>query len=640
MRSVVAGLPLLCLRAAGGEYVEKIAQLRLHNDTSRAPLLPLPHTIYRAVTPARFPAAGYAFAVHSPSWCDGPCEADIRGLGVLNVYGRELPLPLPPRSAAVLPVPLPQNLRDDSYPEFWADMREIATVLHDCGAHAVLFYHGLTACSTTAMLRRQPGQLFGGQAGACAEGEGCGTVQVFGHCYTSLDGLKGDPLIRAGCRPPANGSRLPAVVQLDSTPASAMVDALERVAFSAMRNPHAPRNVTVDLLVTASACGNYGQFPAMFWSLVPLWTGLAFVWIALSCQIHASFATTIHSVMAVVPVLKLMDVAISAWLWTDCVASGTFSTSAVLAWVAIRSLYEPFFILIFLLIANGWCILRRDMSRATSLTISVVTSSLYVVLALNFLYAGNFWWLVGAMTVVTMVYSAVRVRGFVRELSDRMMAMDSEAFHEMHTQAQHKKGMFLRLERIVQLYLVVQIVDYAFVQHEWQGEHAWKSQVFEQLTEILVVTALGFTFRPKQPGSGEGGRYFLEVGTEPGGGGRRQVPFYEMSPTSTAPDAASGAASPAPGDGAGGGSGASGAVVVVNPNSASSSAAQRFAVGQVTPGGGGSERQSRHRSTRTSVGSAAVSDEEFSTGGGGAGAVGLPLPSVSFGAAVGAGSAI
>ena len=199
MRSVVAGLPLLCLRAAGGEYVEKIAQLRLHNDTSRAPLLPLPHTIYRAVTPARFPAAGYAFAVHSPSWCDGPCEADIRGLGVLNVYGRELPLPLPPRSAAVLPVPLPQNLRDDSYPEFWADMREIATVLHDCGAHAVLFYHGLTACSTTAMLRRQPGQLFGGQAGACAEGEGCGTVQVFGHCYTSLDGLKGDPLIRAGC---------------------------------------------------------------------------------------------------------------------------------------------------------------------------------------------------------------------------------------------------------------------------------------------------------------------------------------------------------------------------------------------------------------------------------------------------------
>jgi len=268
----------------------------------------------------------------------------------------------------------------------------------------------------------------------------------------------------------------------------------------------------------------------------------------------------------------------------------------VLAWVAIRSLYEPFFMLIFLLIANGWCILRRDMSRATSLTISVVTSSLYVVLALNFLYAGNFWWLVGAMTVVTMVYSAVRVRGFVRELSDRMMAMDSEAFHEMHTQAQHKKGMFLRLERIVQLYLVVQIVDYAFVQHEWQGEHAWKSQVFEQLTEILVVTSLGFTFRPKQPGSGEGGRYFLEVGTEPGGGGRRQVPFYEMSPTSTAPDTGSGGASPAPGDGAGGGSGASGAVVVVNPNSASSSAAQRFAVGQVTPGGGGSERRSRHRS--------------------------------------------
>ena len=40
MRRVVAALPLLCLRGAGGEYVEKIAQLRLHNDTSRAPPLP------------------------------------------------------------------------------------------------------------------------------------------------------------------------------------------------------------------------------------------------------------------------------------------------------------------------------------------------------------------------------------------------------------------------------------------------------------------------------------------------------------------------------------------------------------------------------------------------------------------------
>ena len=175
----------------------------------------------------------------------------------------------------------------------------------------------------------------------------------------------------------------PPTVELPMGSAKAVADALST------STPAQRLNLTVDFHVTLSACGNYGQFPAMYLSLVPLWTGLAFVWIALSCQVHSSFATTIHSVMTVVPVLKVLDVVISAWLWTDCVASGKFSTPAVLAWVAIRSLYEPFFMLVFLLIANGWCILRRDMPRSTSIIISVVITSLYLVLALNFLYAGQ-----------------------------------------------------------------------------------------------------------------------------------------------------------------------------------------------------------------------------------------------------------
>ena len=143
--------------------------------------------------------------------------------------------------------------------------------------------------------------------------------------------------------------------------------------------------------------------------------------------------------------------------------------------------------------------------------------------------------------------------------------------------------MFIRLQRIVQFYLVVQIVDYAFVQVEWQGEQAWKSQVFEQTVEIIVVTAMGFVFRPKQPGSGAGGRarYFLEAGADPGGGLMRQVPFYEMSPVSTpGRGAAGGAAGRGPSGSSGGGGGSPGAVVVVNPNSTATNATQRYSVGQ------------------------------------------------------------
>eukprot|EP01052_Picozoa_sp_SAG31_P020515 SAG31_NODE_1546_length_7927_cov_29.239525_5_plen_269_part_00 len=151
------------------------------------------------------------------------------------------------------------------------------------------------------------------------------------------------------------------------------------------------QKATIDLYVRHAACTEYTDFPIMYWALVPVWTAITFTWVALSFQIHSAFATTIHSVMTVVPVLKLMDVLISAYLWMDCVDSGSFSIPAVLAWVAIRSLYQPFFMLMFLLLAHGWCILCREMSRAASMRISAVVSTLYICLALNFLYAGNYW---------------------------------------------------------------------------------------------------------------------------------------------------------------------------------------------------------------------------------------------------------
>lgn len=297
------------------------------------------------------------FAVHSPGWCNAECQRNIDGLRPVDVNNLDLRMPLPPRSAAVLGVAIPTGLTDDDV-EFWADIRELATVLRDCGAEAVMVFHAGPKGPTCQAAGRFFGQGSGGRFCPPAE-PACGTVHLLGHCFTSMADIRSHPKF-ADCPGQANGTRTFApTVQLNSHPATALVEALGRTAGPAQTTARV--NITVDLHVTLSACGNYGQFPAMYWSLVPLWTGLAFVWIALSCQLHSSFATTIHSVMAVVPVLKLFDVVISAWLWTDCVAKGTFSTSAVLAWVAIRSLYEPFFMLIFLLIANGWCILRRDM---------------------------------------------------------------------------------------------------------------------------------------------------------------------------------------------------------------------------------------------------------------------------------------
>jgi hypothetical protein len=469
----LAQVTLLCAIAttAGGEYVEKIAQLRLHNDTT-SKCFAGTSLRHRWLTPAGSlradplvaVAAGYVLSATSTPWCEGACQNDLVGLTVMEVNQIERRIPFAPRTAAFLSLPFPNHLHDEVEPAdpevvaaFWGDVREISTLLRDCGADAVMIYHGQELC-------HEPGQLFGqGTAGrTCIENSpGCGSVHLLGHCKKSMEEVRQHPVIVA-CRMQSRGKNYtyPATVELPLRSARAVANAVSvEQSPSQSHDPARRLNLTVDFHVTLSACGNYGQFPAMYLSLVPLWTGLAFVWIALSCQVHSSFATTIHSVMTVVPVLKVLDVVISAWLWTDCVASGKFSTAAVLAWVAIRSLYEPFFMLVFLLIANGWCILRRDMPRSTSITISVVITSLYLVLALNFLYAGqpaslslillhcsvaqtnaaelragNFWWLVGTITVGTIVYSVIRVRGFVVYLTEKIDSMDPQAFQEMYSQ--------------------------------------------------------------------------------------------------------------------------------------------------------------------------------------------------------------
>jgi hypothetical protein len=50
------------------------------------------------------------------------------------------------------------------------------------------------------------------------------------------------------------------------------------------------------------------------------------------------------------------------------------------------------------------------------------------------LCAGNFWWLVGTITVGTIVYSVIRVRGFVVYLTEKIESMDPHAFQEMYSQ--------------------------------------------------------------------------------------------------------------------------------------------------------------------------------------------------------------
>jgi hypothetical protein len=461
--------------------IGRISQLRLHNDTSR----------------------GYAFEVQSADWCGNDCGRGMPGLNLVDIVDTPMELPFHARSVPIIAVSMPPD-GDEKSALFWDNIQQITNTLGGCGADAVLIFHGSGHCHDPHTL-----------------------VQLFGKCYSAgsrgIESLKSDSR-QHGCLN-ITAKPTPAIF-LDTGVADIVAAARYQI-----RHQDTLRNITVDLNVKHAACTDNTYFPLMYWALVPVWTAITVIWIALSFQIHSNFATTIHSVMTVVPVLKLMDVVISAWLWMDCVDTGSFSIPAVLAWVAVRSLYQPFFMLMFLLLAHGWCILCRDMSRIASLRISLVVTALYLCLALNFVYAGSYWWLVATVTLSAIMYSMVKIQKFIQDLRERMASMQPEInFQGIYAQVKHKHTMFSRLQKFVFVYFVLLFIDYAAVQQIWQQQQAWKAQMFDQSVQVFIVVSLGCLFRPKQAGTGDpGARFFLDSTDISSSGVRRPVPFYEMA---------------------------------------------------------------------------------------------------------------
>lgn len=167
--------------------------------------------------------------------------------------------------------------------------------------------------------------------------------------------------------------------------------------------------------------------------------------------------------------------------------------------------------LVLLLIAHGWCVLYRDLHRGTSACIAAAVTALYLSLALNFLLAGNAWWLVGGLVAAIVGYAYRSAHRFVQQLAERVQDIEPDSFAEMHSQAVHTKGIFVWLERIILGYLAGQLLHYSVLTELWQGPHAWKAQVFQQVRACVRACVLCLLRHPRSAalraceGSGGGG---------------------------------------------------------------------------------------------------------------------------------------
>jgi hypothetical protein len=118
----------------------------------------------------------------------------------------------------------------------------------------------------------------------------------------------------------------------------------------------------------------------------------------------------------------------------------------------------------------------------------------FVVLA-----AGKYWWLASATTITIMAWVTSACKRHITDMVERLRVettMGSDTFMELRDLTAGRLTMLRRVDVIVMAYLAFTILDSSILRQAWQGPQAWKSQVCEQVVELLVIASIGFTLRP------------------------------------------------------------------------------------------------------------------------------------------------
>ena len=241
------------------------------------------------------------------------------------------------------------------------------------------------------------------------------------------------------------------------------------------------------------------QLPQLYLSFLLVWTILCFVQMFWFKWLHSATITTLHKIMLLVPLFKMLACAVAMVRWDTVSKIGYLPDWISKAGVFVDCANNAATFGALMLIARGWLITRRHLplpevqSTVTSILLLIVLTLSYKLYQLGNL--SFFALAILYMTIVAIILSCVARN--IRELKMQIMILRQADIDPEGTPANVKAIMYRRLQLIMFAFICVKIfLEMVLL---FLKDYPWVGHLFNVLVDMILCVSISYAFRLRLP---------------------------------------------------------------------------------------------------------------------------------------------
>lgn len=110
------------------------------------------------------------------------------------------------------------------------------------------------------------------------------------------------------------------------------------------------------------------KIPGIYYTLMFVWTAVLGLWLLNWLRWHR-FSNRLHDVLIIPPLLKLIELVLQWRRWSLLSRDGEATSSVENAYHTVDNLENAFFFAMYMVLAQGWCIIRPRIDRENKIVI-------------------------------------------------------------------------------------------------------------------------------------------------------------------------------------------------------------------------------------------------------------------------------
>jgi hypothetical protein len=232
-----------------------------------------------------------------------------------------------------------------------------------------------------------------------------------------------------------------------------------------------------------------------------LWTIFAVTWNYLTFVRHKNSCVLLSRAVCGVPCIKVIVLVFGLTFWVTCASWQMCSFWMGIALLNIQLVYETSQMTFFVLIAKGWSITRPNFSvnewRGVIFSMSAfyMTNSIILVLQANMLSQSAFWIANAVLYGLIYLYIYSSALTQMRLVRSQVEFLRPDLPKELTWPLKMKHLMFHIFLVLVLISAAIEVLTHSLA---FTDGRVWVVLLCYELSNILIMGTLGFTFRPQE----------------------------------------------------------------------------------------------------------------------------------------------